>query len=106
MISRNARLWIGVTLLTMLAVNYGIIGLPLYRKAASLHDKATTVLIKQIKSGNALKTSAEEEYILEIFRREKGSIDRKLLILNSAAVTIVIIIVSWTGFGLLVSKKK
>ncbi len=104
--SRNARLWMGMTLFIVMAVNYGIIGFPLYRKAANLHDKATTMLIKQIKSGNALKSSAEEEYILEIFRREKVSIDWKLLILNSAAVTIVILIASWTAFGLLAGKKK
>jgi len=104
--TRQARLWTGITLFAILAINYGIIGFPLYRKAVNLHDKATTMLMKQIKSGNALRTSAEEDYILEIFRREKASIDRKLFILNSAAITLVILLGSWTAFGLLTGKKK
>ncbi|MCX5686705.1 MAG: hypothetical protein NTW09_04525 [Candidatus Omnitrophica bacterium] len=104
--TRQARLWTGVTLLMILAINYGIIGFPLYRKAVNLHDKATTMLMKQIKSGSVLKTSAEEDYILEIFRREKASIDQKIFILNSAAITLVILLGSWTAFGILARKKK
>lgn len=104
--TRQARLWVGITLFVILAVNYGIIGFPLYRKAANLHDKATTMMVSKIKSGNVLKTSAEEDYILDIFRREKASIDRKLIILNSAAITLIILLGSWTAFGLLAGKKK
>lgn len=104
--TRQAKLWIGLTLFAILAVNYGIIGLPLYRKAANLHDRATAMMVSKLKSGNVLKTSAEEDYILDIFRREKASIDRKLIILNSAAITLFIILGSWTAFGLLAAKKK
>jgi len=104
--TRKARLWTGATLLIILAFNYGIIGLPLIRKAASLNDKATTMLMKKIKTGNALRTSSEEDYILDIFRREKEAITRKLVILNAVSLTFVVIIGSWTLFGLIVNKKK
>lgn len=104
--NRKSRAWIGITLFVVLLFNYAMIGLPLYRKAINLHDKATTMLMKQIKSGNALRTSSEEDYILEIFRREKMSIDRKLLILNSIGITLAILIASWTVFGLIVPKRR
>lgn len=104
--SKNARIWVGVTLLFVLAFNYGLIGLPLYRKAANLNDKATTMMIKKVKSGHALRTSAEEDYILEIFRREKISIDKKLFVLNAVALTLAIIVGSWTAFGLMSNKKR
>lgn len=104
--TRRARLWTGATLILILAFNYGIIGMPLIRKAASLNDKATTMLVKKIKTGNALRTSSEEDYILDIFRREKESITRKLVILNGISLTLVILIGSWTLFGLVLPKKK
>ena len=102
--SRNARLWTGLTLLIILVFNYGIIGLPLYRKAISIHDKSTAMLIKQIKSPNPLRT-ADEEYIFDIFRREKAAIDTKLVILNAVGITLLIIIESWTAFGLIIKKR-
>ena len=104
--TRKARLWTGATLIIILAFNYGIIGMPLIHKAISLNDKATTIMMAKIKAGNALRTSSEEDYILDIFRREKESITRKLVILNTIALTFVIIIGSWTLFGLVLPKKK
>ena len=103
--SRNARIWIGLTLLFILAFNYSVIGFPLLRKSAAIHDKSTTMLMKQIKSGKALK-SGEDEYILEVFAREKTAIDSKVLILNCVAASLLIIIASWTIFGLIVHRKK
>ena len=104
--TRKARLWTGATLILILAFNYGIIGMPLIRKAASLNDKATTMLMAKIKSGNVLRTSSEEDYILDVFRREKEAITRKLVVLNASSLTIVILIASWTLFGMVGSKKK
>lgn len=104
--TRKARLWVGATLILALAFNYGIIGMPLIRKAMSLNDKATSVLMNKIKSGNALRTSSEEEYIMDIFRREKEAVTRKLVVVNAIALTFVIIIASWTLFGLVFSRKK
>ena len=103
--TRNGRIWAGITLLVVMAFNYGLIGLPLYRKAANLNDKATSMLVKKVKSGNVLRTSAEEDYILEIFRREKASIDKKLFILNAVALTLVILVGSWTVFGFVHKKR-
>ena len=104
--TRKARLWIGATLVLILAFNYGIVGMPLIRKAMSLNDKATTLVMGKIKAGNVLRTSSEEEYLLDIFRREKESITRKLILLNAVSLTILIAIASWTLFGLVLPRKK
>ncbi|MDD5428931.1 MAG: hypothetical protein PHI58_06860 [Candidatus Omnitrophica bacterium] len=104
--TKKARLWTGVTLIIILAFNYGIIGLPMIRKAISLNDKSTKILMAKIKSGNALRSSSEEEYILDIFRREKEAITRKLIVLNAISLTFVVVIASWTLFGLVIGKDK
>ena len=90
--TRKARLWVGATLILILAFNYGLFGMPLIRKTMSLNDKSTTVLMSKIKNGHSLRTSSEEEYLLDIFRRERESITRKLIALNAAALTCLIII--------------
>ncbi len=103
--TRRARLWIGATLILILAFNYGLIGMPLIRKAMSLNDKSTTVLMSRIKAGHSLRSSSEEEYILDIFRRERESVIRSLVVVNAVALTFVIVIISWTLFGLILTKK-
>ncbi len=104
--TRKARLWTGSTLVLMLAFNYGLFGMPLIRKAMSLNDKSTTMLMSKIKSGHTLRTSAEEEYLLDIFRRERASIAWKLVMVNAVSLTILIVIGSWTLFGLVMPKKR
>lgn len=89
----------------VLALNYAVIGFPVIRKSASLNDKATTMLMKQIKSGKSLRSASEDEYILEIFRREKKTVDGKILILNCVAISLAVLIASWTVFGLLVHRR-
>jgi len=103
--TRNARIWIGLTLLAIVTLNYAMIGFPLIKKAASLQDRAKVILAKQVKSDSLLKDS-EDEYILEIFRKEKLSIDKKISILNVAATSLLIVIASWTAFGLIAHRKK
>lgn len=103
--SRKARMWLGATLLLILAFNYAIIGLPLIKRASSIETKSKAILISQVKSGKVLKNS-EDEFILEILKREKASIDRKMLVLNGIAASLVIIVVSWTAFGLLFHRKR
>lgn len=103
--SRKARMWVGVTLLIVVVFNYIIVGVPLIRKASSIEDKYKTILIKQVKSGEILKGSGDE-YILEIFKREKSAIDRRILILNCTAASISILVASWVVFGLLFNRKK
>jgi len=102
--THKARLWTGATLLIVLALNYAVIGLPLANKAASLKDRYRAILIKQAKSGELFKNS-DDEYLLELFRKEKASIERQLLILNCGGASLALLIASWTVFGLLTKKK-
>ncbi len=101
---RNARLWIGVTVLTIILVNYILIGVPLLSKSRSIQGRAKTILMKQIKSGSIFSTS-DDEYMLEIFRKEKATIDTKVMVLNGIAVTLAFIAGSWTIFGLIFKGK-
>ena len=98
--SAKARLWIGITLLVVVAVNYILIGVPLISKSMSIQDKAKAILIKQAKSSNIFKGS-DDDYMLEVFRREKAAIDTKVMVLNSVAVTLAFFAASWTIFGLI-----
>ncbi len=98
--SRKARIWIGGTLFLVIVLNYAIIGMPLVRKDASIRDKANTILIRQVKSGDMFKSS-DEEYVLELFRKERSAIAKKILILNCVSISFAIIVMSWTIFGLL-----
>ena len=102
--TRKARIWIGITLLVVLAFNYAIMGIPLLKKASSLEDKYKALLIRQVKSGEILKGSGDE-HILEIFKREKSGIDKKILILNCVAASLAILIFSWVIFGLVVHRR-
>ena len=104
--TKKARVWTGATLILILAFNYGLVGMPLIRKAMSLNDKTTTMLMGKVKAGHSLRTSSEEEYILDIFRREKASVAWQLVIVNAISLTIVVAIISWMLFGLVVSNKK
>jgi len=102
---RKARLWTGVTLLLVLLFNYAILGVPLIKKSISLKEKYRATLIRQVKSGEVFKGS-DDEYILEIFRKEKAVVDRNMLILNSLAVSLVILIASWMIFGIVMHRGK
>lgn len=102
---RKARLWIGVTLFAVIAFNYAAIGFPLLKKSASIKDKYKVTLIKQAKSGEMFKNS-EDEYMLDIFRREKSALDRNILILNCVAISLSAILLSWTLFGLILHKER
>ena len=97
--TRKARMWTGATLLVIIALNYAIIGFPLIRKSESVKEKAKMILVRQVKSDKIFKNS-EEDYILELFRKEKASIDTKIVILNCAAATLAFFALSWTVFGL------
>lgn len=103
--SRKARLWIGITLFIILALNYAIIGIPLIKKERSIRNKANAILIRQVKSGNMFKGS-DEEFVLELFRKEKAVLDRNILILNCVVISAAIIIASWTIFGLILHKRR
>ena len=103
--SHKGRLWIGLTLFIVLVFNYAIIGVPIIKKSASIQKRSRDILIRHVKSGDVLSGS-DEDYVLELFRKEKSSIDRNLLVLNSITISLGILIASWTVFGLLVHRKK
>jgi hypothetical protein len=101
---RKARMWIGLTLFIVLAFNYAFIGFPLISKSLSVNSQTKSILIKQAKS-NTLFKNTTDSYMLDLLRREKASIDRKLLILNCVAISFSIIIVSWVIFGLITHRR-
>ncbi len=101
----KARAWAGATLLGVLILNYLIIGMPLVKKSLAIKEKANAIIIKEVKAGTFLQGSGDD-YMLEIFRKEKSSVDRKILILNCVSVSLLIVIGSWTAFGIVLNKKK
>ena len=103
--SRKNKLLVRLTLFIVLVFNYAIIGVPIIKKSASIQKRSRDILIRHVKSGDVLSGS-DEDYVLELFRKEKSSIDRNLLVLNSITISLGILIASWTVFGLLVHRKK
>lgn len=102
--TRKARIWIGTTLLAIIIFNYAAIGVPLYRRMASLEAKIKVMMIKQVKSGQVLSNS-EDNYIIDVLKKETINLDRKIVILNCVTVSVIIIIISWMVFGLIVYRE-
>jgi len=100
----KARAWTGVTLLVVVAFNYMLIGIPLMSKSASIERRSKDIIASQAKSKNVFK-KAEDGYILDVLKKEKASIDRGMLVLNSAAASLAFLTVSWTLFGLLFHRR-
>lgn len=98
--SKRTRAWIGTTLLAILLLNYLVIAVPLYKRMNSLEVKIKAMIIKQVKSGNILKNT-EDNYIIDVLKKETIAIDRKIVITNSIAATAAIAIISWLLFGLI-----
>ncbi len=86
----------GVTLLIVIALNYAVIGLPLYKRSASIEKKANAIIMSK---------SADDEFVLEIFKKEKRAVDKKIMVLNCISGTLVVLVLSWTAFGMVFSKK-
>ena len=101
--TRKARLWIGITIFAVLALNYATFAIPLAKRSSSIEQRAMTMMREDFESGKALKGS-ENDYILQILKKEKASVDRKLGTLNMVAVSLAIIVASWTLFGLVLNK--
>ncbi|MDP2912668.1 MAG: hypothetical protein Q8N91_01500 [Candidatus Omnitrophota bacterium] len=100
---RKTRLWIGVTILAIIIINYGMFTLPLIKKRQAIMSKADAIWIR-VKAPGRFQES-DDEYVLEIFRKERIEIDRKIRNLNGIALTGAVIILSWTVFGLVVKRK-
>jgi len=103
--SRKSRIWIGVTLLAIIIFNYAVIGIPLYRKIASLENRIKIMMIRQVKSGGILKNS-EDNYIIDVLKRETITLDRKIVVLNCITVSVVIVIASWIIFGIISGREE
>jgi len=91
--TKKARIWIGVTLLTIILFNYLSIGIPLYRRMNSLDNKV-----------KVFTKHSEDTYIVDVLKREMITIDKKIVILNCVAVSTAIIILSWIIFGLAINR--
>jgi len=94
--THKARAWTGITLLLVLIINYMIIGMPLIKRRAYIKHRANDILVVK---------NADDEYILDIFRREGISVNKKIRVVNSVGISLAVIIASWTIFGLIFSKK-
>ena len=95
--TRKARLWTGVTILLIIMLNYALIGIPLAKRSLSLRDKAKSIIMSK---------SADDEFVLELFRKERSAIENKLTVLNAVSVSFVVIVISWTVFGVVFHRKK
>jgi hypothetical protein len=95
--TRKARIWIGGTLLIVIVVNYALIGIPLAKRELSLREKTRSIIMSK---------SADDEFVLELFRKESSVVHRKRDMLNVISLSLTVIIASWTIFGLVFGKKK
>jgi hypothetical protein len=102
--SRKAKLWLGITLFLALAANYIIIGAPMIRRAEALKVETRAILIRYANSGSTF-TDMENDYLLQIFRKEQANIGRQILFMNCASATAGLLIISWTAFGVLHGKR-
>ena len=101
--SRKARIWIGTTLLAIIAINYAIIAYPLYHKVLYINDNTKALIIKDAKAKGIFKGN-ENEFLLDLFRKERSNINRKIVVLNCVSASFLLIVISWTLFGLIVRK--
>ncbi|MDD5495788.1 MAG: hypothetical protein PHP46_01650 [Candidatus Omnitrophica bacterium] len=101
----KAKLWTGITLLIIIAFNYTLIGFPMFSKSSSIAARAKSIAISQAKAKNIFQKT-DDEYILQLLRKEQRSIDRNILILNAVAATLTFVIISWTVFGILFHRRK
>lgn len=95
--TRKARIWIGGTLLLVIAMNYALIGIPLIKREVSLREKTRSIVMSK---------SADDEFVLELFRKESLAVRKKQDMLNGISLSLVVIVASWTVFGLVFGKRK
>jgi hypothetical protein len=101
--TRKARLWTGVTILVVLVLNYAAFAIPLAQRSSSIEEKAMSMMRKQFESGS-VSADTGDDYIIQILKKEKATIDKKLAALNMAAASCAILVASWILFGLVSNK--
>jgi hypothetical protein len=102
--TRRARIWIGVTLLAIVAFNYAAIGIPLYRNVTSLENRTKEIMMGQLKSGKPFKNS-DDCYVVDVLKKEIVNLDRKLVVLNCVGASVAAIVISWVAFGLIAGRE-
>jgi hypothetical protein len=85
-------------------VNYIIIGAPMIRRSEALKIEVRSILIKYARS-SATFNEMENDYLMQVFRKEQTNLGRQILVLNCASATLGLFIMSWTVFGVLRSKR-
>ena len=93
--TRKARVWISATLMILVIFNYLVIGIPLYNRAGLLENRI-----------KIMSKHSDDAYIVDILKREETGINRKITILNTATVSLGIIILSWLVYGLIIHKSR
>jgi hypothetical protein len=89
--TRKARLWVGVTLLVVLGINYAMIGMPLLKRKEYIQKRSRAMLLVK---------NSDDEYMADIFRKERFDVEKKIKIVNSVGISITVLVASWTVFGL------
>lgn len=105
MLSHKARVWMGLTILAVIVFNYILIGFPLFSLSRSIESKYAAAFVQQAKSGKPF-TKSDESYLMDMLRREKALVDKKLLILNCVGASLMIAAASWMVFGLMVRQDR
>lgn len=92
---KDTKIWVGVTLLIIVAFNYLTIGIPLYSKEASLQSKI-----------KIFSKNSEDGYIIDILKKEILALNSKITLLNRIAISVVIIVISWIIFSLVFHRER
>ena len=100
---KRERIWIGGTMLAIILLNYGIFAMPLMKKTSTIDEKVQASMKHMIESKKS--SGSEEQYMLQLLMKERSAIDSKLFIINCAGLSLGLIAVSWTIFGMLQRKK-
>jgi hypothetical protein len=80
-------------------MNYVIIGAPIIRMNEAIKTQTRSILLKQAKAGE-LFNNPQDEYLVNLFRKEKASNDRKVLLLNCVSASLAFVVLSWMIFGI------
>lgn len=103
--TRKARTWTGVTILLVIALNYAVATYPLYNRMRLLESRVKVMMIRQVKSGDILNNT-EDNYIIDVLKREMAVIDKRLITINCIAATIAVVVISWLLYGLIFNKER
>jgi hypothetical protein len=74
------------------------------RRAEALKVEVRAILLKYAKS-DAGFNNMENDYLMQVFRKEQSGLGRQILLLNCASATLGLLVISWTVFGILHGKQ-